>query len=967
MYLIITKHEDLFMQRLLGIHKGVDSSQLEGNKTKEVEQSAPTKTADFSTPELLTTAGFNDSYIPKLTLKVSRSPNPDAQDCVLVESIVELTEVKESKTPPHIVFVLDRSQSMWDERHIQMKKGLKEIIHNKLPPNTQIQIITFDDSAKILWTGDPAETPNIDEIIDGIDMGGNTNLSAGFDLIDPDFFKDGPNLICTLTDGESNEGELDNSKILENAKQKFKNQPFPSSFAIAVSAKSKVYKTEKLDFPVRRGFYAKSNDEIVDQFVEISEEIGKVRFPVKITYHTDFGTHEKDLGSIRSDKKLRGAIHLSKGELELLLSTTCQLTIDGKNFDFKWIIPNLSELSFDEEMIELYYTKLLREKSKELVIQRIRPVLNHLGWLKSKDPDFDTHYGELLVLVNYAYNNYILNKKINNECHSASSHYDYAISTGQKSYKSKNTKIDSSRLEYKGLSLDIFNEDFVKLVKEQTRSSWKLQLKPKTVEIHLDPTDYLLKELADESNVKETTDDMYKLIDYVNKKFPTEVELSQSSESLTNYIARGTGNTLLKAILCAYLISVNISKNNLTEGSVKIYHGIDDALKTIHFWCIYQTKMNTILFDPTNIDQYCLVDLTSEARRKDLISYYEEQRKLPGILRDTMSMLGLSHPERQVVRLPEGLYTKNKEIPEELRCLTNSNNIITEPVRIEKTNLIIDHIIDLPTLREAKDQSTLYKVNLSKLDEAKKGTLIPDSDKLRAIKRFVSQHKYDLGKSFNLSSSPELTQEEEKQSIVETSSTMSLPSSSISTTASRFRLFAESKPSSSFYLCQTPDHQLEMIFTDEKARMDFLKKPLGNDGCIIKQEGFKNSIFIRFGVIHDLRPNYIHFDSKENLDSFIELFGVKGQSKGDNIILYDIANKDKDEESSILFYLDKPKWLFFGTHHRVFGKTIDKNIFTPKDYYLEVADKSTNLLTRDEYVQQIQPTKGSDNIRMLQK
>jgi hypothetical protein len=956
---------------------GIESSEVEEKKSETTE--IPEIQTDPSHTTLLTKPGPSDHFSPTLKLKVGRSPNPNAQDHVLIKSIVELAETKEgkesTKTPPSILFILDRSGSMWPTRHIHMKAGLLEIFEKQLSADMNVQIIIFDNDASILWQGSP-KAQGIDKIINGIPQGGTTSFSAPFNLIDPDFFGDGQNLICFLTDGESNEGIKDPSIIMNATKEKFvrKNKHFPTVLAIAVGQGAKVSETQKFDYPITRGLYAQEGHEIALRFAEVSEVIGKILLPVEITYHTVFGKHVKKLGSIQSDQKLLGATHLSKGELELLSSLNCQLKLGTKQFDFKWTLPSLKELSHDPEMIALYYISYLTVE-KELTVgearilkHKIRTTQKYVAWLKEIDPDFDTHYAQLSSFVNAMYDQYIL-EKTDNITTSTRSNYSYSINSGR-AYSQKLTNIkreskESAKIEYKpeyeGLSLDIFNEDIVKLIEDEDRVTWALKLKNKVAVIHLDTTDTLLVEHAEKINIDNS--DMIKLIDYVNKIFTTEIELSDD-ESLANYVAEGKGNTLLKAMLCAYFLAVNIHKGNLTKGTVKIFHGIDESLQKIHFWCIYQTKKNIVLFDPTNNYEYNLVNFKKEVRRENLIQYYKEERQLPGILRDTINIFKYTYPESDIISLPVNILklTKTKPIiPEELLCPV-SRDIIKTPVRLEKTNLIFDKDSDLTCLKEIKLL----------------GNYLPATEKLRTLKQFITQSLYNqenmhygfsiipLAETKKLSFNPievaypplELTEEEIKQSLT-TLSTLSLPSTSTSRPISSFRLFSKDKlPSSSFYLCHTPAGKLEMIFPDEKAKMTFLKEPLGKDNIISEQKAFGASIFITLKYSNNNSAS-IQFDSKENLQSFIQLFGVKGESVKNTYyprMDYHIGIEPQKQNSKTYYFESAPTILYFESDHPVFGVPTKDNNVTTKDYYLEVIDKRTEIISRKDYLMQSKST-----------
>ncbi len=934
------------------------------------------KETDDSNPKPITPTAKDDYYIPSLEIKVGLSPNPNSQHFALVQATIGTTRIKAVAEAPTVVFVLDKSKSMWHERQRYMKEGLKEAIRTELPSNAKVQIILFDRGARVLCSGVLSSLPNINKLIDGISMGAGTNFEAGFGLVDPDFFGEGANLIAFLTDGENNEGTIkDAYQIKKILQEKFESRgkKLPNILSIAVGKGSDVKETSKFDHPVKRAFYAEDAKAIVSQFTEVAEAFGKEFLPVKIAYHTAIQTRNKELGDIQIGQKLLGAFHIRIAELELKSPIKIVLTIDKKNIEYEWTVPNLKNLSHHPSMIEIYYTNHLNHLSDERLRTAKSKILNckkDLAWLQSIDPNFLINYKNVSDFINLLYNAYIMQKNIGNTGTNSAAQYAYSISSGTAALQivsdleqKREESIDKEyKPEYKGLSFDIFTDDMVSLVKNHTQLRWVIKLSvTDTSYIDFDPSDELLLKYSRSVAVNQSN--LKNVIKYVNQLFLREVDL-QHEESLTSYLARGEGNTLLKALVCAYFVAVNIDNNNLTEGVVKIHHGVEDRLQQLHFWCIYQTEANIYLMDPTNKDEFTLVNLQNEEDRRQLIYYYEDHRGLGGVLRDTLNMLHLSYHERELVTLPHPRLQQARatiDPPEEL-CCPISGELMVAPVYAEKINLIFDDKSAKPTSLEKEltsittDTTTLIAVKqytarlIAELWNGFQLTKAPDPSAKETLasstetseRSEADEKKLPVGSKKAPDTAINLSLEQKKESFgvyVPTQVSITNTKTLIRSTS---RFFLEEKiKSTSFFVCRSQGLFLEMIFTDPKVKES--KKI--SEKFISTKDGYKRSLFIE--MIMRISYFKIDFSSVENSTSFIELFGVQGQLSHDkNKMEFKLG-----DEVGFYYYTKYPKILYFEGHHPVFG--VPKFGVQAKKHYLEVANGTTTIITRNEYLDKI--------------
>jgi Ca-activated chloride channel family protein len=158
----------------------------------------------------------------KLSYRLSHSSIPasaDAEALLLVTISAPLGKIE--RRPVNLGVALDRSGSMSGEPLAIAKAALEQFV-DQLLPEDRLTIVAFDDLATPVVTGQKAsDKAAIRMAIAGIDVGGMTNLSAGWlstsDIVasaaDPGTYS----RIAVLSDGHANAGITDHDKLADIA------------------------------------------------------------------------------------------------------------------------------------------------------------------------------------------------------------------------------------------------------------------------------------------------------------------------------------------------------------------------------------------------------------------------------------------------------------------------------------------------------------------------------------------------------------------------------------------------------------------------------------------------------------------------------------------------------------------------------------------------------------------------------
>lgn len=138
---------------------------------------------------------------------------------VLVRLGVTAAEV-EDRPPVNLVFVVDTSGSMDEDRKIGLVRDSLGVLVENLRDDDTVSLVTFDDGPEPLLAPTPVgESEEIFEAIDSLDAGGSTNLEGGLrlgyatagDVLDDETLT----RVVLLSDGVANVGETGPGSLVE--------------------------------------------------------------------------------------------------------------------------------------------------------------------------------------------------------------------------------------------------------------------------------------------------------------------------------------------------------------------------------------------------------------------------------------------------------------------------------------------------------------------------------------------------------------------------------------------------------------------------------------------------------------------------------------------------------------------------------------------------------------------------------
>lgn len=138
---------------------------------------------------------------------------------VLVRLGVTAAEV-EDRPPVNLVFVVDTSGSMDEDRKIGLVRDSLGVLVENLRDDDTVSLVTFDDGPEPLLPPTPvSEGDDIFEAIDSLDAGGSTNLEGGLrlgyatagDVLDDETLT----RVVLLSDGVANVGETGPGSLVE--------------------------------------------------------------------------------------------------------------------------------------------------------------------------------------------------------------------------------------------------------------------------------------------------------------------------------------------------------------------------------------------------------------------------------------------------------------------------------------------------------------------------------------------------------------------------------------------------------------------------------------------------------------------------------------------------------------------------------------------------------------------------------
>lgn len=126
--------------------------------------------------------------------------------------------------PINLSVVVDRSGSMQGDKLEYVKKAAKSLVR-KLGKKDRLSVVSYGHEVRVELPPAPVTDPQrVEQIIEDIQIRGNTNLSGGWlqgcDFVDSGLSEQGVNRVLLLTDGLANEGITDPTRLAAAARGK---------------------------------------------------------------------------------------------------------------------------------------------------------------------------------------------------------------------------------------------------------------------------------------------------------------------------------------------------------------------------------------------------------------------------------------------------------------------------------------------------------------------------------------------------------------------------------------------------------------------------------------------------------------------------------------------------------------------------------------------------------------------------
>ncbi|XP_052059427.1 inter-alpha-trypsin inhibitor heavy chain H3-like [Mytilus californianus] len=169
-----------------------------------------------------------DGISGQFKVKYEVSRDKDAGDILIVNGyFVHLFAPRDIKPlPKDVMFVLDRSGSMYGRKIKQLKEAMKLIIED-MKPEDRLNILFFDNkfdwlSKTEMLEGTKVNFDKANRFIDPITARGGTNINSavtdGIKLLTKHLDTNKSSIVMFLTDGRPTSGEVQRSNILKNVK-----------------------------------------------------------------------------------------------------------------------------------------------------------------------------------------------------------------------------------------------------------------------------------------------------------------------------------------------------------------------------------------------------------------------------------------------------------------------------------------------------------------------------------------------------------------------------------------------------------------------------------------------------------------------------------------------------------------------------------------------------------------------------
>lgn len=310
----------------VGIRLTIESSEEIKNvysPTHEVSVKRPDSrhaAVTYEAKNTLPTADFRllwDTGEGRLSTKVlSYRPQTDDDGYFLLLASPQINADDAKPLKKTVIFVVDRSGSMYGEKIRQAREALKFVLNN-LGPDDLFNIVAYDNRVETfrpeLQRCDAETRRAALAYVEGINSGGSTDIDAALKTAFAQLQNDErPNYVVFLTDGLPTAGETNEMKIAANAQKANRHNARLFAFGVGYDVNSRL-----IDRLVRDG---RGQSEYVrpDENIEarVSSLYRKIQSPVATDVSIEFVFDEKGDGDAKTINRVypKGRVDLSAGE-----------------------------------------------------------------------------------------------------------------------------------------------------------------------------------------------------------------------------------------------------------------------------------------------------------------------------------------------------------------------------------------------------------------------------------------------------------------------------------------------------------------------------------------------------------------------------------------------------------------------------------------------------------------------------
>ncbi len=143
-------------------------------------------------------------------MEIGQSPFNDDKEVLFIRTKTEDLE-KEDLEGVNLVFLIDTSGSMYDDKKLPLLKSSFKLLVDTLDENDTVSIVTYAGSSDVVLNGvNGSEKTKIIDAINSLEAAGSTAGAEGiltaYELAEENFIEDGNNRVILATDGDFNVG-----------------------------------------------------------------------------------------------------------------------------------------------------------------------------------------------------------------------------------------------------------------------------------------------------------------------------------------------------------------------------------------------------------------------------------------------------------------------------------------------------------------------------------------------------------------------------------------------------------------------------------------------------------------------------------------------------------------------------------------------------------------------------------------